>query len=77
MEEIVAVLNNGSWSGRGFIFSTDNEEHVKHFMFLMHYQERDYYLTWRGDKPDGSYTFIEVEDIKNSNGEVINAIYKI
>jgi hypothetical protein len=72
-KNIVAVLKKKYlktyW---GFVFDTDIQMHVERFMDKIHVNATDYILWFEDEAPEGIYTPVKVEEIRDDLGNLID-----
>jgi len=61
----------------GFVFDTDIQQHVEHFMSKIHVRSNDYILWYEDEAPKGIYSPVKCEEIRDESGMLIDVIFEI
>ena len=77
-KNIVAVLKKKHlktyW---GFVFDTDIQQHVEGFMDKIHIGCKDYILWFEDEAPEGIYSPVKCEEIRDESGKLIDVMFEI
>jgi hypothetical protein len=78
MKQICAIIKQKNLATYwGFIFNTDIQSFVEHFMTQIHFGSHDYFLEFKDSRPKGVYTNVEVFPEYYEDGSVKNITFKL